>query len=254
MRFVIATTIAMFVSQPLCSQPAERSASDSLSGYLRFEETSPFTCLLTYFPPLLIQHGIELKSFIRSKEFQKIRQRYGDVRAVDAIYIQSMKLTDNNTAMALLLAAVASFDHRSVGLRVPVFKLFFALSNESELDFLARVNNLPTHLFFDAPVSHAGDRDKLQHFFGSAFLSFVFESRDPADRVGTFIEEGEDAFIVDGVLDERDMRANHLGQEFGLALLGDNQHVPSEFLRFEVARSRNGANPAPENQSCSGEW
>lgn len=254
MRFVIATMIAMFVSQPLCSQPAEQSAPDSLSGYLRFEESSPFSCLLTYFPPLLIQHGIELKSFIRSKEFQKIRQRHGDLRAVDAIYIRSMRLTDDNTAMALLLAALASFDHRSVGLRVPVLKLFFPLSNESEEDFLARVNSLPSHLFFDTPAYQAGDRDKLQHFFGSAFLSFVFESRDPANRVGTFIEEGEDAFIVDGVLDERDMRANHLGQEFGLALLSDNHQFPSEFLRFEIAKTRHGTGPVPENQSCPGEW
>jgi len=208
---------------------------DSVSVYFQFKDASPFSCLFAFFPSSLIQNGIELKSFLRGKAFLKLRQRFGDPRAVDAIYVRSMRLTNNNTALALLLASIATFDHRMVGFKVPMLKLFFPLSDESDGDFLNRVNNLPAHIYRDGPAGRTGDRDKLQHFFGSAFLTFIFESRNSAERFGMFIEKGEDAFIVDGMLDPRDIRANHQGQQFGLALLVDNHHFPSEFLRFEIA-------------------
>ncbi len=208
---------------------------DSLSQCFVFDEPSPLICLFTYFPPFLIQHGIDLKAFIRSRMFRDIRARYGDKRAVDAVYIRAMQMTNNNTAVALMLSTLACFDHDMVGLNVPVFSLFFPLTNESETEFKRRVDNLPVKLYDDTPPTFSGDRDKLQHFLGSAFLTYAFESRDVAMRIGEFIEKGEDAFIVDGVLDERDRRANQQGQEFGLALLDDNHHLPSEFLKFGIA-------------------
>jgi hypothetical protein len=81
----------------------------------------------------------------------------------------------------------------------------------------------------------AGDRDKLQHFFGSAFLSYSFESSGSAERVGDAIELGEESFVVGGVSDERDGRANHHGQMFGLTLLRDEDVRPSDFLQLVVA-------------------
>jgi len=213
----------------------EGKNTDTLSEYLNFTGAPPLSCLLTYFPPFLIQHGVEMKSFIRSKTFKRIRKRYGDLVAADAVYIRAMNLTNNNTAVALLLSALACFDHRLVGLKVPIFSLFFPLSDESESEFARRVANLPSKLYSDTPPYSSGDRDKLQHFFGSAFVSFIFESEGSADRVGTFVEKGEDAFIVGGVMDDRDMRANTQGGAFGTALLEDNRHLPSEFIKFEIA-------------------
>ena len=234
------------------SQPA-----DTLSKYFQFDNPAPLSCLFTYFPPFFIEHGLELKDFIRSKSFQEIRKFYGDARAVDAIYVRSMQLTNNNTAMALLLSTIACFDHHIVGLKVPVFQLFFPLSNESSEEFTSRVNNLPTKLYTDSPQGRQGDRDKLQHFFGSAFLTFISESRGTAERIGDFVEEGEDAVIIDGKLDERDRRANLQGQDFGLGLLEDNHRMPSQFLRFELASEK--ATPEPERVGfdvpvCVGVW
>jgi hypothetical protein len=208
-------------------------AQDSLSRYLQFDESSTFGFLTSYFPPFFIQYEIELKSFIRSKTFLRLRQHYGDTRAIDAIYVKAMEITNDNTAVSLLISAIACFEHRTFHLKVPIFALIFPLTNESEKEFTRRVKNLPAEIYSDTPPS--GDRDKMQHFFGSAALSFIFESRQPAERFGDFIEKGEDAFLVDGALDERDMRANRQGQEFGLALLDNIHRVPSEFIKVEIA-------------------
>ncbi len=210
------------------------SDTAGLSAWLRFDDPGPFEAFLTWYPPLLIRNGIELKDFIRSDAFAAFRKKAGDALAVDAIYVRAMTLTANNTAVALLLATVATFDHYVVGVRVPLLNLFFPLSNESYEEYAARVRNLPTGFYADTPPGERGDRDKLQHFFGSAFVALAFESRDAAQRVGDFIEIGEDAVIVDGVLDSRDERANWNGREFGIALLADNRRYPSDFFHTPV--------------------
>jgi hypothetical protein len=214
---------------------------DSLARYLHFEKTGTFEFLFTYFPPFFIQNTLELKAFIRSRTFIRLREDYGDLRAVDAIFIRSMALTKDNTTIALLLATFATFDHRLVGLKIPVFSLFFPLTNESESEFKHRVGNLPINIYDDTPASKGGDRDKLQHFFGSAFISNVFESSQPAARVAQFIEYGEDAIIVEGAYDERDLRANYQGGNFGLALLLNNHTLPSEFFRLKSHPDSSGA-------------
>jgi hypothetical protein len=247
----VIVLLEIWCLQNVSAQSRPESEPDSLLSYFQFDDTAPLSCLFTYFPPFFIQNGIELKSFIRSETFHQIRERFGDVRAVDAVYIRAMQLTNNNTAIALLLSAVATFDHRIVGLKIPIFNLFFPLSNESFEEFTQRVNNLPARLYSDTQPIRTGDRDKLQHYFGSAFLTVVCESPQPAERIGDFIEKGEDAFIIDGALDERDRRANRQGQEFGLALLIDHHHVPSEFLACQVASKKI---VKVDDTHCSGIW
>ncbi|HEY6191053.1 MAG TPA: hypothetical protein VI215_01865 [Bacteroidota bacterium] len=225
--------IVASASQLLPAQPREIDSTAQFKPYLTLHDDAPLSCLLTYFPPLFIQHGIELKAFLRSKTFRRLRAGLGDVGALDALYVRAMQLTDNNTAVALLLATIATFDHRLVGLKVPVFRFYFPLSDESEEEFDRRVNSLPRNLYRDTPPGTAGDRDKLQHFFGSAFLTLLFETEEGAERIGLFVEEGEDAFIVGGVKDDRDLRADQEGQRFGRALLEDIRRMPSEFLGAE---------------------
>jgi hypothetical protein len=232
-------TAALFII--LGSVEIHSQDQDSLAEYLRFQEVGNFEFFFTYFPPFFIQNTLELKEFVRSNAFKRLRDVYGDLQAVDAIYIRSMALTKDNSAISLLLAMVACFDHRLVGLKIPVFSLFFPLTNESEDEFNRRVDNLPVLLYDDTPKSLHGDRDKLQHFFGSAFISNIFESSQPAARVAQFIEFGEEAIIVEGAYDERDLRSNYQGGEFGLALLRNNHRLPSEFLRRECSSDTSGA-------------
>jgi hypothetical protein len=242
--------LMMFVLLVPASAQVSAPPNDSLSGYLQFEDSSPASCLITYLPPFFFQHEIELKSFIRSKKFRLLRKEFGDRRAIDVIFVHAMNLTNNNTAVALFLSMLACFDHRTVGLRIPVFNLFFPLTNESEDEYNRRVANLPSRLFSDSPPDSNGDRDKVQHFFGSAFLSFIFESRESANRFGDFIEEGEEAIIVDGVNDERDKSANREGQRFGVALLDDNHRYPSTYLRKSLKK----VGMSFDNSHCIGVW
>jgi hypothetical protein len=236
-----------------------QAGEDSLARYFQFDDPSPLSCLITLLPPFFIQHDLELKAFVRSKTFRRIRRRYGDLRAADAVFVRAMQLTDNNTAIALLLSSVASFDHQLIELKVPVLALFFPLSNESDQEFDRRISNLPTKLYPDGPPS--GDRDKLQHFFGSAFIAFVFESAPSADRVGEFVEQEEDQWIVGGANDDRDRRTNRQGQQFGLALLDNNRQYPSTFMQLHLASEHSERHGAKRHKRtsfndahCEGIW
>ena len=240
--------IFMVVFCAVKSVYAGQETPDSLEAYFNFDDPSPLSCLVTYFPPLFIQHGINLKSFIRSRTFRRIQAERGDVRAVDAIFVRAMQLTNNNTAISLLLSTLACMDHDVVSIKLPIIQVAFPLSSEPRKEFYRRLANLPRRLYSDTPAGEVGDRDKLQHFFGSTFVTFLFESRHSADRLGDFIERGEEALIVGGISDERDMRANRQGQDFGLALLDNNRRLPSEFLQLPLAQR------ALLNTTCTGVW
>jgi hypothetical protein len=142
-------------------------------------------------------------------------------------------------------------EHRNFGIRIPVVGplLWVPLTSEFPEEFHKRVHALPTRLYADTPPDSDGDRDKLQHFFGSAFLSYTFESPGVSERIGEFIEWGEDKFVVEGALDERDNRANRQGQRFGLWLLSDDSVRPSRFLRVPV--SYRGCAPGEHNDLMS---
>lgn len=219
----------------------------------RFAPRPDVPDLVSFFAPLVlpkvVQDTYRLKEFVRSPEFAEFRSTYGDVYAVDAIFDAAMRFSWNNTYEALFITLTATMDHRRFGVRVPLLGslLWVPLTSEFEEEFQQRVKALPRLLYHDSPKG--GDRDKLQHFFGSALLAFLFESREAADRVGEFIEWGEDRIIVDGVLDERDFRANRQGQEFGMALLEDREVMPSMFLRVALARLDSGASRQPSADS-----
>jgi hypothetical protein len=190
---------------------------------------------LSFFAPIIvplkvIQDEAQLREFVVSPVFARWRAQQGDLPAVDLLFRRSLQLCWGNTGEALLVCALATFDHRTLGLRLPVinFVLWLPLTGEFPEDFERRVQALPSRLYPDTPPE--GDRDKLQHFFGSAYLTLVFDSPESADDVGEFIETGEEAFVVGGVRDPRDERANREGQKFGLGLMANVETLPSEYL------------------------
>jgi len=267
LRPPIFVFLSIFLSVLMCAPAAAQSGGTAgsppdgrdgavLPWYLQFEDPGPFEALLTWYPPLFIKNGIDLKDFIRSETFAAIRRREGDRKAADAIFVRAMTLTRNNTSAALLICTVATLDHYVVGVKIPLLNFFLPLSNESREDFDARVRNLPGRIYSDSPADGpggpgaGGDRDKLQHFFGSAYVAFTFESQGAADRVGEFVEIGEDAMIVDGVLDNRDRRANWNGTQFGTALLANNRRYPSDFFRAPVAAGDRPGDGHIDNTGC----
>jgi hypothetical protein len=206
--------------------------------------------LFPLFLPKFLGDATLLKDYVRSEEFRELRARVGDRCAVDGIFDRARELSWGNSYEALLISALATFDHRRFGVRLPLLGalLWFPLTSEFAEDYQARVSALPRNLYEDSPPGEEGDRDKLQHFFGSAFLAYLVESLDAADRVGEFVEWGEERFIVGGVSDDRDRRANREGEQFALHLLVDGAARPSTFLRGSTAQA------APEPDLPCGRW
>lgn len=194
--------------------------------------------LAPLFLPKVMYDCWQLKSFIQGEDFQDLRASHGDIKAVDAIYARAKRLSWDNMYESLLISFVATMDHREFGIEIPLLGplLWIPLTSEFHDEFEARVACLPRNLYPDGPHDRSGDRDKLQHFFGAAFLTYVFESPGAADRTGNFVERGEQLFVVGGVNDPRDVRANRQGERFGAGLLKDPSLVPSGFIgRLEAS-------------------
>ncbi|MGA9115648.1 MAG: hypothetical protein WB626_02625 [Bacteroidota bacterium] len=196
--------------------------------------------------PKVLQDGARLRDLLTGEEFASARRTLGDRGSVDLLFRHALRLSWGNVYEALFLCLVVTLDHHRLPVRIPLLGLPVALplSPEEESGFRRRVAALPTRLYEDSPRTPAGDRDKLQHFFGSAFAAWVTESAEAADRLGFFIEWGEDRMVEGERYDARDVRANRDGQSFALALRSDRRALPSEHLGRAVART-----PAREEES-----
>ena len=238
LRFTARAAIGILVLDAAIH--ANSPAQDSLPPLPRREEVP---AVLTFLSPLLLPKVLadcfSLREYVRSGELASARALHGDLYAVDCVFDRAMRLCWNNVYEALLVSTFALMDHRRFGIRLPVpgVVLWFPLTSEFDDEFRARVDSLPSRLHSDTPPGRAGDRDKLQHFFGSAFLAALSESAESADRFGLFIEWGEELFIVGGVDDDRDVRANRQGQRFGLCLLSDSGVRPSRFFSADSIQS-----------------
>jgi hypothetical protein len=175
-----------------------------------------------------------IRQYILDEQFQVLRNRCGDMRTIDAIYLKSLKIADYNIARALFLSLMAVLEHRKVDVKMPIVSpLKVPLTFEMDSIFSSRIKHLPTHVYSDSPIAPEGDRDKLQHFFGSAYLSYASESSGFTRTVGNLIEWGEAVFIVGGTDDPRDKRANKHGESFGRDLLVVTTLLPSDYLTFQ---------------------
>jgi hypothetical protein len=187
-----------------------------------------FTKLSAFFPPTFFEAELRLKQFIRSKRFSYIKKQNGELASIDTIFSRAKYLTNDNPALALLLSTLATNDHCILYFRFPIFdfRLPFPLTLETKEEFQQRFNNLPRY-FLSQNEDH---RDKLQHFFASAFLSYIFESEEVVNRFGIFVEKGENAFVEDGTYDVEDLKMNRLGAEFGTELNNNSQLAPSLYF------------------------
>ena len=180
--------------------------------------------------PKLLQDSYVLKQYIVSVEFAGVRRACGDRAAVDVLFRRALRTCWNNPYLTLAVMTLAVFDHHWFGVRIPLLGLvlWFPLTSEFAEEFSERRAALPSRLYADSPSY--GDRDKLQHFFGSALIGVLTNSHETVDRVGTFIEWGEDRFIVGGTLEQRDIEADIRGGLFGLAFLEDRSVLPSAYM------------------------
>lgn len=183
------------------------------------------------FTPKLILDTRRIRDYIRDPRFKELTFRCGDLRAVDGIYLKALKIADYNVSRALFLSLMGTLEHENVEFKMPVVGAFdVPLTFEDDSLFSARTKNLPSKIYPDTPPE--GDRDKLQHFFASAYLSYVSESPELAKESGNLVEWGEARFVVGGADDPRDKRSNKHGDAFGRDLAVVKTLLPSDYLRI----------------------
>ncbi len=182
---------------------------------------------LSLFFPKGIAEGVALRSYLRSSSWDAYRNSHSDPEAFDEIFEDADDLCSDNRSAALLASSIAVLEHKTI----PVKLLFgivlqLPLTAESQSDFDIRVEKLPVYLY----DSKTQDRDKLQHFFFSAYFLRTLKMNSLVRMLGDAVEIGEDLFIVGGVNDERDRHANNDGIRFGEGCGLDSLPVPSAYL------------------------
>ena len=139
---------------------------------------------------------------------------------------------DYDYSETLLSLSFATVPYREVPIRIPLLNLIvnYPLTSASDSIYQMKNENLPKDIFFDSPQNDFGDKDKLAHFFGAAFLSYSSLFFDLGDLFGYFVEAFEEDFKVQSSIDERDLVTNNLGDTFGKLLKRNKEILPSQIL------------------------
>jgi hypothetical protein len=153
--------------------------------------------------------------------------RLRHLRRVDWIFTSALTMCEGDPEQALLVAALATLPFKRFPAVLPIVRLSMTVpvSTESDDDFRRRMRGLPCRLFADSPPG--GDRDKLPHFFGSAWLYLQNKSETLSNNAGVLVELLEQTFKLQGARDERDLAANRLGVQFARSMLNRRGVPPS---------------------------
>jgi hypothetical protein len=179
-----------------------------------------------------------ISSYIASEQFVDLRNEIGDVSAADSIFAKAVNYTNGNISDALLALMLATVPYREVPIQIPLLNtsVNFPLTSADEETFLEKNKNLPIYLFFDSPLNDYGDKDKLAHFFGSAFLSYESHLFDMGKLIGYFVEAFEESFKVQSSVDLRDLDVNDYGRLFGSLLKENKKLLPSQIFLLRSIR------------------
>ena len=170
-----------------------------------------------------------LSEFISSNYFGILHDRVNDLSLVDTLFNRAIEYRNNDYSEALLSLTLAVVPYKKVPIQIPLIKTIiqYPLISANEPVFLKKNKNLPKDLFFDTPKNNFGDKDKLAHFFGSAFLAYNSSIFDLGDLIGYFVEVFEEEFKVQSQIDNRDLMTNKLGYIFGTYLKRNKKIQPS---------------------------
>ncbi|MGE5364586.1 MAG: hypothetical protein ACM3SM_10675 [Bacteroidota bacterium] len=173
-----------------------------------------------------------LSRYIASEQFANLKLQNDDLSMTDSLYLKALDYTDGNISEALLFLTFTTVPYNKIPLVIPGIRLSVPIPLVSANDsiFELKNRNLPSQLFFDTPQDGYGDRDKLAHFFGSAYLSHISNIFDFTKIIGIFVEEFEEKFYIQSKADPRDIRADDMGNMFGKALKKNKKLMPSHVL------------------------
>lgn len=175
-----------------------------------------------------------LSSFIASNYFNELKKSNSDIALVDSIYFRALDISNYNYSEACLALTFATVPYKKVPIVLPLLNVtvYYPLISASDSIFKLKNQNLPKNLFYDTPQNSFGDKDKLAHFFGSAFISYSTLFFDLGDLIGYFVEVFEKNFQVQNIIDKRDLTADKLGDYFGKILKNNKQILPSDLFIF----------------------
>ena len=201
--------------------------------------------ILILFPAIVIPQQSKLSKsvnyiteFIASEYFLKLKSMNPDIALVDSIYLRSIKFNNGDNTEALLSLTFATIPYRKVPIVFPIlnFQLEYPLVSADEKIFLLKNDNLPKYLFYDSPESDYGDKDKLAHFFGNAFIVYSENILDLSALIGYFVESFEEDFKADSHVDYRDLDVNFYGDMFGKMLSKNKNILPSQVILIRSFR------------------
>ena len=242
-RMTLALALLQAPAICLYAQCDGKPAADGLSWNFDVGEDEGFALvrfLSDIVTPQIVVDTKQIRAYVRDARFRELTHRCGDLRAIDGIYLKALKIADHNIGRALFLSMMAVLEHQKIDIKMPIVSSVpLPLTFEEDSLFKARIRNLPSRVYPDTPKGEEGDRDKLQHFFASAYLSYASESSDITRTTGNLVEWGEAKFVVGGADDRRDKRANKHGESFGRDLLSVKTLLPSDYLTLPYEDSEN---------------
>ncbi|NNJ52663.1 MAG: hypothetical protein HKP17_05795 [Ignavibacteriaceae bacterium] len=173
-----------------------------------------------------------LSEFIASDYFIELKKETSDLALVDTIYLRAIDYYQNDYAEALLSLTFTTVPYREVPLKIPLFnlRLSYPLISADEQTFKRKNENLPSRFLHDSPENDFGDKDKIAHFFGNAYIGYAESILDLADVFGYFVEAFEEDFKAQSKIDFRDIEVNWLGVLFGNLLEENKKILPSEVI------------------------
>ncbi len=171
-----------------------------------------------------------ISKFIASDSFLSLKEQRGELQSIDSLYLKALSLTGNNVQEALLALTFAVVPYKNVPVRF-LFRFNYPLLSADDSTFKKKNKNLPKYFLADSPKNDFGDKDKLAHFFGNAFVAYTSQIFDLTTAIGYFVEVFEENFTPENHIDFRDLKTNRLGEAFGKSLKKDQTLLPSIFIK-----------------------
>jgi len=170
-----------------------------------------------------------LSKYIASGNY--LSNTHNTLYGIDSIYLKAKLIQKDDISETLLSTTFAAlpFDHIPLVLPILNAKINIPLPAVEENLFIVKNENLPSGFLIDNKNQN-GDKDKISHFFGNAFISHSISFINLSDFLGLIIELFENTFYVEGSIDARDIIINRLGQKFGEDLKKDSTLLPSQYF------------------------
>lgn len=179
-----------------------------------------------------------LSEFIASDYFLELKLDNSDLALVDSLYKRAIHFYNYDYEEALLALTFTTIPYRRVPLVIPLInsRIYYPLISANDSIVNLKNQNLPNRLFYDSPDSDYGDKDKLAHFFGNAFIGYAENILNLADVFGYFVEAFEEDFKAQSEVDFRDVDVNWYGVLFGNFLETNKNILPSQIMTIRSLR------------------